>query len=415
MAEIGIINRDSTFFTLESPDISLTEQDLSKDIESISITERANAMPQGTITFNDPQHILSRILRLGARLKLSWGYKDFGQTLESLVPKDLNLDEITGPLIRRGLEVYISSPSGGGSQSGKITYNCNFTGLNLRGPDNAKEYTSGKKSDVINQAFTDIGVSPITRSIDFSRGSEPVTELRSVRQDETTFLFLVRLAKEWRALFHMTYLQDGTIGAIFIDPDKSESNLFAKWMFQSAGTSHLLGYKDAVSNVISYTWTNNQGESGVGDNVNIEIVNGEIVFRRFVVEDQLVTTYRLNKEKIKAVYSDEGMDQDKQAKITKELLSAKSFEEVKHFFDPVESSTAPQGYGYRIKARMLGNPIFVPPSRIKINDGFPEQIGGTQTTWYLETVTHTINNAGYFMDIEVVDAFALSPVGLVIQ
>jgi len=415
MAGIGIINRDSVFFTLESPDISLNEQDLSRSIENITITERSNAMPQGSITFDDPEHMLSRILRVGARFKLSWGYKDFGQTLESLLPKDLNLDEITGPLIRRGLEVYISSPSGGASQGGKITYNCNFTGLNFRGPDNAKEYTSGTKADVINQAFTEIGVSSINRSIDFYKGSEPVTELRSVRQDETTFLFLIRLAKEWRALFHMSYLPDGTIGAIFIDPDKTSSNLFAQWMFKSTGTSHMIGYKDAVSNVISYTWTNNQGESGVGDNVNLEIVNGEIVFRRFVVEDQSVTTYRLNQGKIQAIFSDDGMDLATKTKMMQEFVSKKSFEEVKHFFDPVDSSTAPQGYGYRIKAKMLGNPLFVPPSQIKINDGFPEQVGGTQSVWYLESVTHTINNAGYFMDVEIVDAFALSPVGLVIQ
>lgn len=409
---VGIVNRDSIFFTLESDDIGLNEIDLSRSIESITITERSSAMPQGSIVFNDSNNIISRIFRIGAKLKLSWGYKDFGQTLESLVPKDLNFDEITGPLIRRGLEIFISSPSGSGDANGKIQYNCNFTGLNFRGPDSTKEYTSGKKRDVITQAFNEIGV---TRSfIDFVRGSEAVTETRSIRQDETTFLFLVRLAKEWRALFHMGYLQDGTIGAVFVDPGKTDANRFVSWMF-SGGSSHLIGYKDAVSNVISYSWTNNQGESGIGDNVNIEIVNGEIVFRRFVVEDEQVVTYRLNKEKIAAIYADEGADLATQAKITKELLSKTSFEQVKHFFIPVESSTAPQGYGYRIKAKMIGNPLFVPPSQIKINDGFPEQLGGNQSTWYLEAVTHTIDNSGYFMDVEIVDAFALSPVGLVIQ
>ena len=415
MADVGIINRDSIFFTVESPDVSLNEQDLSEHLESFNLTERTNAMPQGTLSFNDPGHVISRIFRVGARLKVSWGYKDFGQTLNSLLPKDLNLDEITGPIIRRGIEGFISSPAGGAAQSGKVSFNCNFTGLNFRGADSTREYTSGNKRTVIGQAFDDIGVSTVFRDINFSRGSESVTEMQSIRQDESTFLFLIRLAKEWRALFHMVYLQDGSIGAIFIDPGRTDTNPLPAWLYKSAGNSHLLGWNGIIKNVISYSWTNNQGESGIGDNVNLEIVNGEIVFRRFVVEDQKVTTWKLNTEKIQALYSDKNVSLTEQAKFTKEYLSAKSFEEVKHFFDPVESSTAPQGYGYRVKARMIGNPLFAPPSQVKFNNGFPDQIGSSDTTWYLEEVTHTINNSGYFMDVEIVDAFTLSPVGLVIQ
>ena len=415
MADVGIVNRDSIFFTVESPDVSLNEQDLSALIESFSITERTAAMPQGTLTFNDPGHEISRIFRIGVRLKVSWGYKDFGQTLDSLLPKDLNLDEITGPIIRRGIEGVISSPSGGAAQSGKITFNCNFTGLNFRGPDDTTDYSDGNKRTVIGQIFDKIGVSSVNRLIDFERGSEPVTTLRPVRQDESTFLFLVRLALEWRALFHMVYMQDGSIGAIFIDPGRTDKNPLPRWLYKSTGNSHLLGWNGIVKNVISYTWTDNQGESGVGDNVNLEIINGEISFRRFVAEDQKVITWVLNTEKIRALYADNNISQAERSKFTKEYFNTKSFEEVKHFFDPVESSTAPQGYGYRIKARMIGNPLFAPPSKVKFNNGFPDQIGSAQTTWYLENVTHTINNSGYFMDVEIIDSFLKSTAGLVIE
>lgn len=415
MADVGIINRDSIFFTVESPDVSLNEQDLSEHLESFSITERTNAMPQGTLSFNDPGHVISRIFRVGAKLKVSWGYKDFGQTLDSLLPKDLNLDEITGPIIRRGIEGFISSPSGGAAQNGKISFNCNFTGLNFRGPDSNNEFTSGNKRGVINQAFDAIGVSPLYRKIDFSRGSDSVTTQHSVRQDETTFLFLVRLAKEWGALFHMAYMQDGSIGAMFIDPDRTDKNPLPRWLYKSIGNSHLLGWNGSIQNVISYSWTNNQGESGIGDNVILEPVNGELVFRRFQAKDQSVTTWKLNYEKVQALYADNNVSQAERTKFTTEYFNTKSFEEVKHFFDPVESSTAPQGYGYRVKARMIGNPLVAPPSKVKFNNGFPDQIGSADTTWYLETVTHTINNSGYFMDVEIVDAFNLSPVGLVIE
>ncbi len=412
---IGITNRDSSFLTIESPDVQVKESDLSKYFETFSITERSSAMPQGSITFNDPDHLLSKILRIGARIKFSWGYKDFGVTLKSLLPIDLNFDEITGPLVRRGMEGVITSPGGGGSQAGKITYNCNFTGIGFRGIDTTNEFSSGKKRDVISNVFDDIGVSSSFRFINFSRGDENVTPTQSVRQDESSFLFLTRLAKEWRGLFMLSYLPDGGIGGIFIEPGATDQNPFVNWMFSSTGNSHYLDYKGSVSNVISYTWTNLQGESGVGDNVQLEIINGEIVFRQFVVAEQKVITYRLNKEKVKAIFEDQSSDIVTKTRLLQDYLGKKSFEQVKHFFDPVESSTAPQGYGFRVKAKMLGNPLFAPPSYIKIGSGFPEQIGNSQTTWYLESVTHTIDQSGYFINIEVVDAFALSPVGLVIR
>jgi hypothetical protein len=412
---IGITNRDSSFLTIESPDVQVKDSDLSIYFESFSITEKSSAMPQGSLTFHDQNHLISKILRIGAKIKFSWGYKDFGTSLKSLLPIDLNFDEITGPLVRRGMEGVVTSPSGGGDQNGKITYNCNFTGIGFKGIDTTKEFSSGKKRDVINKVFDDIGVSSTFRFINFSRGGENVTPTQSVRQDESSFLFLTKLAKEWRALFMLSYLPDGGIGGIFIEPGETDQNPFVKWMFSSSGNSHYLDYGGSVSNVISYTCTNLQGESGVGDNVQLEIVNGEIVFRKYIVEEQKVTTYRLNQDKVQDIYSDQSQDVITKTRIMQDYLSTKSFDQVKQFFDPVESSTAPQGYGFNVKAKMMGNPLFSPPSYIKIGAGFPEQIGNSQTTWYLESVTHNIDQSGYQMNIEVVDAFALSKVGLVIQ
>ena len=84
---------------------------------------------------------------------------------------------------------------------------------------------------------------------------------------------------------------------------------------------------------------------------------------------------------------------------------------IKHFFDPVESSYAPQGFGYRITCDMIGNPLYIPSSQIKINNGFPDRLGGNQAIWYLDKVSHTINKSGYSMKIEIVDVFTLSPIG----
>lgn len=411
----GLNNRDSVFFTIESPDVSLNEKNLSRYLEEFSITEALNEIPTGTLRFNDPDNTLSHILRRGARIKLSWGYKEFGIELQSLLPIALNFDEVTGPLIRRGYEVYIYNPSGGGDQNGKVTYNCNFTALNFRGTVSTKEYTTGTKRNVVVQAMTEIGVNPLFQYINFTYQSDAVTAGKSIRQDESTYAFLTRLALEWGAVFYLCFLPTGGIGGVFVHPYVlKNNNIIPLWVNKSIGKSHMFGYKDEISNVISYTWTSNEGENGIGDNVNVEIINGEIVFKRFVAENETVTTYKLDVQKLQNEYKDLNNDLEATTKFTKELLSKKTFEQIKHYFIPCESSTAPQGYGYSIKAHMIGNPLLSPPNQIRLNKGFPSQLGGTQSIWYLRSVTHTISNAGYFSDIEVIDVFNISPVGLVI-
>jgi len=412
---IGLNNRDSVFVTIESDDINLNEKNLSRYLEEFSITEALNEIPTGTLKFNDPDNILSHVLRRGAKLKLSWGYKQFGIELKSLLPIDLNFDEVTGELIRRGYEVYIYNPSGDANQSGKQTYNCNFTALNFRGNVKTKEYTTGSKRDVVIQALTEIGVNTVYQYINFSVQSDSVTAGKSIRQDESTFAFLTRLAMEWGAVFYLCFIPNGQIGGIFAHPYVLKDNpMIPLWISKSIGKSHMLGYKDEISNVINYSWSSNEGENGIGDNVNVEIVNGEIVYKRFVAEEEKVITYKLDVAKIQKEYKDLNNDLELTSKLTQELLSKQTFEQIKHYFIPCESSTAPQGYGYSIKAHMIGNPLLSPPNQIKLNKGFPDQLGGTQSIWYLKSVSHTISSSGYFSDIEVIDVFNISPVGLVI-
>lgn len=406
---IGLENNDTSFFTVESDDITLDTQDFERNLISLSITERMDAIPQGRLRFYDPKHFYSRILRTGAKLFLSWGYRTEFNQLQSIVPNALNSDEVSGSLIRRGLVGFVSSPSGGGSENGVVTYDCNFTSYEFRGLDQSRYFTSGTKRDVISTIFDELGVGT-RRYIDFARGSEKVTTEASVRQDETAYRFLSRLAREWRTLFQFSYTQDGSIAAIFIDPDKIGKVPFAQWTLGARGFSHAIGYRGKLNNVISYSWESNESESGVGQNVQIEIVDGKPIFRRYVAEQETVTSYRLVPERIEEAFeSVDGVEA--QTKLVKELLSKKDFDQIEHFFDPIESTTAPQGFGYRIKAKMLGNPLFVPPNLVKIYNGFPDRLGNSKTKFYLDEVTHTIDRSGYKMNITIVDVFSLSDIG----
>jgi hypothetical protein len=409
-------NKDSSFFTIESPDIELSGHDFSKHLKSLSITEKTASMPQGSLIFNDPDNFFSRVLRTGVRLNISWGYRDLKQTPDSLIAKKLNFDEVSGSMIRRGYQGFVSSPTGGGGKDGTTTFSCNFSAFGFRGVEESKTYETGTKRTVIDKAFNDIGVSPTKRLIKFTLENDKVTKRNSVRQDETTFAFLVRLGVEWNAMFHIAFSPEGEPVGFFIDNNMVGNTSFPLWVLKAGGVSNSLGYKGELNNVISYTWTSSESESGVGDNVRLDIVNGQIIYRRYQATEEKVITYRLDQDKIQDVYnnaSDGGITQ--QLKLTKELLSKKDFESVKHFFTPVEQSTAPNGYGYRINAKMLGNPLFSPGNQIKINNGFPDRLGGKQSKWYIHEVTHTVDTSGYMMDVSVVDVFNLSPIGLPIR
>lgn len=407
---IGIQNKDSSFFQISSPDVDLTEIDMSKETVSLSITERMGAMPQGTLKFLDPFHAFSRILRTGAELNISWGYKNFGKTIDS---KDaLSLDEITGDIERRGLKGFVSSPGGSGSSSGVIAYDCNFTSYGFRGDDKTETFDSGNRTGVISQAFNDLGILPSNQIIDFSIGREALNPRRSVRQDETTYLFLTRLAREWRAVFTISFNNKGLAVGIFVDPEKLNTSNIPFRVNGQKGSAHELGYKGKVNNVKSYKWSSNESENGVGANVRLEIIDGQPVFRRFVAGEETVISYKLNTEKIKSAIKDKEVDGIvAQTKFVRELLSTKTFDQIKHFFDAYESTTAPQGFGYRVTAETIGNPLYSPPNQIRLVNGFPDRLGSSQAIYYLNEVTHNIGKSGYNTTLQIVDVFAFSDIG----
>ncbi len=409
---IGIENKDSSFFTIESPDVSLTSVEFEKSLISLTIKEQMDNIPNGTLQFNDPDHKFSRILRTGANLVISWGYKKSNAILGSIIEKQINPAEISGDLIRRGLSGFVSSPSGSGSAGGAITYNCNFTSYEFRGLDTARYFTEGTKKDVISSIFDEFGISLTKRVIDFRRGNERLSTEMSVRQDETSFRFLSRLAREWKAMFQFAYASDGSMVGIFIDPDKINKISMSALTIKASGLSHVLGYKGEINNIKSYTWQSNESENGSGDNVQMVIVDGQPTFIHYVAESETVTSYRLRPDRIQKAIQEAGLDGvESQSRFVKDLLATNDFESIKYYFDPISSTTAPQGFGYRIKANMIGNPLFVPPNLVIFNNGLPDRVGNKDTEFYLNSITHTINRSGYNMSVEIVDVFSLSDIG----
>jgi len=407
---MGLANKDSSFFTVESPDLGLGES-LSADVMSLEVVEELDKLDSGSLMLRDPNNVHSRLLRVGARLSITWGYAKGDLSLESALGREFNVDEMTGALERRGLLVFVTSPAGGGDQKGVTTYKCSFTALDQRGEEKRKVYRGGSKGGVIREVMDELGI--VKRDVRFSAAGDPLSGGRELPRWESAFKFLARLGRELRVSFKIGYMPDGSLAAMFVDPGLVVSSPFNRWVTGGSGTGNFFDYGGTVSNVISYDWVNHNGESGLGDNVQVTFVDGQPRFIRYVVEDDRVVGWRLVPERISAELERRGQEGGIEEKIqfVREYLAVESFEKVKRFFEPIESSTAPQGLGYTVNLRVLGSPLHAISNEATFGNGFPDQIGNANTKFYMRRVSHKIGPEGYTGGIQVVDAFKLTPTG----
>jgi hypothetical protein len=417
---IGLQNKDSAFFLIESPDVKTEFMNLSNKVISFSYTEEMQKLGQGSITLYDPDMSLARMLRVGAKLLISFGYKKVDTALQSQIGNMMNQSELLGQIERRGIIAYAVNPSGS-AENGIVTFNLNFGEFGFRGNKEAVIFDSGTKADIVSQIFDKLGVSPLYRHINFDRSLERVTKQNPIRQEETSFKFLSTMAYEWQSIFKLAYTQSGDVAGMFISPRYLGTSSFNNWVLQATGSSNYFDYHGKVDNVISYSWENKEGESGTGDNAVISMVDGQMVARKYIAEQQKVVTYRLNPDKIQTELNkaDAANGIKGQTEYVGNMLNQNDFQTLVRdgYFTEIEGCTAPQGYGYTINCHVIGNPLITPPNQAYFGDNFPDQIGTAlgetqnKIKWFIRKATHSISMAGYFTDIEIVDAFSISPTG----
>lgn len=411
----GLSNKDSSFFELISPDREIGTQILTSDMQQLTVNEEINKITQGSITLNDPNGLYNTVLPLGTRLGVAWGFRNRDDASRSILSNIANPDVFSQSIERRGLEVLVMSPSGGGDNSGRQSFSCNFQANTWRGADGLYTYNEGTYADVVAKVLTRIGVLPQNQEIRFSMGNIQINSNNPVLQQEADFAFLSYKATfEWRALFYMGYDQKGVLHASFIDPPLVKSSTQNQRILGTYGRSNLFSYKGRQSNVIQHEWKNKQGESGVGDAIQIRYVNGMATYFRYIAETQRLVTYRLNMDVVAAERIRVGAESGYggQFKWATDYATAQSFEEVKHFFDEIESSTAPQGYGYEMNIRCFGNPMIYPANIAQFEGSIPEVFRESdEVTFYVNRVTHSISQQGYFCDVHIVDNFTYSPTG----
>jgi hypothetical protein len=285
------------------------------------------------------------------------------------------------------------------------------------GFDQSKVYGEGgttSKGSVILAVFSEIG---ITAEVNF-QGMNDMVPPAGERRDETPFRYLARKSQEWHAIFRIGHSADGILCGLFIDPSQISTSPTIKLLTGGKNSFSLKYASGEDANVISYTWGTNDGENGAGDNVRIEQVNGQYQFVRFSMDSETVVTWVLNEDAVQQAMKDAGTI-DRQWFLTQQVLSANKFADVQKYFRAIETSTAPNGYGYVVKAKLFGAIFAVPPVGVTFDSGFPPclttysaaNLGAVPTaktnTFYIRAADHSISRAGYFTEVEVVDCFVM--------
>jgi hypothetical protein len=407
----GLETQDSAFFSVSSKDILLPPKGMSEDIVSFTFEEELGRYSTGTLVINDPTHYYSKVLRIGAKLDLSFGYlsPDLSKNASILAIK--NPDQLDGGLSRTGVTVYITNPSGSAGPDGRITFNCNFYGYEMLDVKQHKVHSGMTKGILVSNLLSDMGVEMFY--INFTQATEILNKNTQVMQRETNYKLLLRLAREWRCIFRISTSPSGGLTAIFISPQYIGQRQISTLMSGAiAGDSIYLDYKKGVANVIDYSWKNHQGSSGSGSNVRIITgPDGKPTFIRYVTKRDKVLAYEFKPERV-AEKLKGTTDFTNRAALLKQYLNTRTFAEIEWAFDPIELSTAPQGLGYSMSVKMLGMPLMSAPLKVLFGEGFPDWFTPINPkthliNYYARKVKHTIDSSGYKMDLDIVDGFTL--------
>jgi hypothetical protein len=409
--KVNVPGPQNAFFTIDMPDYSSPGIIDARDWKSLSIVEELQKAPTGSMSLNDPLLMYDRLLRVNAKVQVSFGYKANGVPLETLFSKR-DADVVSGSLERRGLSMLVMNPQGSGGDDGSGTFSCGLLGAGWQSSPVFKTYDGGTKWGVVLDCIGRLGVS--SSFVQFDAMADPFNAESVERQSETDFQFLVRLSYEWRCTFHMGHALDGSTFIVFFDGKSVESaQLFLKGAIGHDFVTPAFSWRSCPSGNIqvrSYEWENEQGENGEGDNVQFLIVNGQPTTRRFTMEGDQVTVWQLDEDAVQR-YVEEGRP-------IGPIMDAASFKdpEIKQFWKSIMQTTAPNGLGYKVTLHLMGHPELAPGLIVNLNKGFPGSLkvssAGGPVNFIINRVSHSLGVGGYFTDAEAVDLFTYSAVGV---
>jgi hypothetical protein len=405
-----VFQQDNSYFTVNI----LGGLNASANIINVSITEEIQKFVTGSITFLDPSYYFTNEFREGTKFQIAWGYKNRSQTLEQANLLIKNPTELTTQGVRRGQNCIVTTPSWNGDSKGQITYTCQFIGGERdNNTGRKKTYQSGTKYNLINQVFDNLGVA--SKLINFETMNNQLNTESYHIQNESDFKFLLNLSYEWRCTFKIGYDQAGALCGIFIDNSKvgsSETQAFISQITGGVGSTKLFEYGIGSSNpnVSSWNAVRHIGDSGLGDGLRIDMIDGKPVFTRYVVENDTIKAYTLDQQKVKKFAEEHSQNSNEiLAKALKPTanLDTVIFEttKIKDFFTPEIVSTAPQGLGFTVNLNVIGDTAFTPYVSCTFGNGFPPTLRNPRDIdkLFIKKAVHNLNDKGYMCNVEVAD------------
>lgn len=419
---VGLDNYDSSFFIVEPEGLNKDQSlyaDISAQVLSFEVTEEMGKVMHGTLSLLDTDdHMLSFILKMGRKVKVSWGYKRNDMSGREVIAKRSNATELFLPgLQKRSLIGRIKDPSGSGGSDGKIVYNCNFMAYYPPGTSKPPT-TQGTRDTWVRSVMTELGISPSNQFVKFQRGREVLSWKTGIRRSGMTpFRALGFYANEWRCLFRIAYSKDDQPCALFCDyADEDTINFFVNKTVGSFGSSVLLDYKLGKANVKSYSWNFNSSDGTTGDGARI-VPDGRGGFSvyRYRAETQVIDVYVMNPGAIRKRLRREGRSPGSIMSAVTELMSYDNMDDLVRdgYFKISKATTAPQGIGLSANVESIGDIKLTAPGRIKFGEGFPHILRAKKMRFYLTKVVHRISRQGYQNSLTIADGFSLSQGSLV--
>lgn len=409
----AIFNQDSSYFKISLSDGT----EISTDVVSFEFTEEIGMMTKGSITLYDMQDFYGSTFLNNPNFTLEFGYKTRNVNKSQAQQLSKNPKELLNTGIRTNIKCIGITPSWQYSNDGRKLFTISFYGQFFK--SNLTEQTvsyQGTRTLVIQEAMTKLGVTVF--NIDLGRQKKNLGANTYVRQTETTFRFLVRLAYEWHCVFQMGYNSAGLLAGMFVDQEKIGTESVASFnaaLVGSVGGSKLLEYGigSTLPNVITCNIQKHVGNSGQGDGTIINVINGQVVPTTYVTETQFVEVLILDEAELKRFI---GEHQDQEKQIIKQVLGANNIDStildrtIRSFFKKTNFSTAPQGFGYSADIQMIGDPTLIPTIEIFFGHGFTKALQPKDklNKFYLSKATHKMSSQGYFTNITVGDSITVN-------
>jgi hypothetical protein len=369
-------------------------------------------MISGNISLHDKHLEFTNILKLSTRFTISWGYKT--NTLKDIYLNSRNPDELSGIKSRDNIDCVVISASGSNSNAGEIIYNCGFIcSVYLADSRKIVKFKSGTKGGVVKEVMAKLGI--VESYIEFSQKDNALNSEITWTQWTSDIRFLNQLAFDLQCIFSIGVTPKGTIAGLFVSKTQLKStnveNFVKSCLGSIVGKNKLFEYSigSQKANVISYSWKNNAGENGSGDGASFELINGKPQIIRYFAEAGTVKAYKLNDAKVAEF---ERTYKGGQLEAVGLIMNASQYDsrvgdrQAKDFFDVVDQSTAPQGAGFTLNIECLGDPTVMPPSMIKLGQGFPDfwhYNNMPVQDFFIKKATHKLDSTGYKMSIEAAD------------